>query len=229
MAPASYSVPRSVHAQSHSHLSLARNRRRGRVFPAARRVDLYVSCAHRRDPDRRARIRAHRRPALSRQSPHRRFLHGAGYELRGEQWRIDAQFLKWHYWATLLGLESQYRLERLEGRYRDVADQNSKPLLAHALAPPAAIDIGGLSGRLGRLNFLADATYGSSTYHDIDTASRYLVYKSPTGIFTRSGPRTSAQRGGEPLAVDVRRGCGESPGLLARAAALINRSVDRAD
>jgi hypothetical protein len=157
------------------------------------------------------------------------FCTNQAYELLGEQWRIDAQFLKWHYWATLLGLESQYRLERLEGRYRDVADQNSKPLLAHALAPPAAIDIGGLSGRLGRLNFLADASYGSSTYHDLDTASLYLVFKSPTGIFTRSEPRTTPQRNGEPLMVDVRRGCGEPPGLLARAAGLINRSVDRTD
>jgi hypothetical protein len=26
------------------------------------------------------------------------------YEVLGEQWRIDAQFLKWHYFATLLGL-----------------------------------------------------------------------------------------------------------------------------
>jgi hypothetical protein len=147
----------------------------------------------------------------------------------GDQWRIDAQFLKWRYWASLLGLKSQYRLERLEGRYRDPGEQNSRPTLAHALAEPSAIDIGGLSGRLGRLNFLADATYGSSTYHDIDTSLVYLVYKSPTGIFTRTRLRASPQTDREALNVEVRHGCGGDPGFLARAASLINRTVDQDD
>ena len=147
----------------------------------------------------------------------------------GDQWRIDAQFLKWHYWASLLGLESQYRLERLEGRYRNVDQQNTRPTLSHPLAKPAAIDIGGLSERLGGLNFLADTSYGSSTYHDIDTSLVYLVYKSPTGIFTRTRPRSAPQPAGQALSVEVRRGCGDGPGLLARAAGFINRAVDQVD
>lgn len=151
------------------------------------------------------------------------------YSILGDQWRVDAQFLKWHYWATLLGLESHYRLERLEGRYRDVAEQNSKPTLSHALAPPSAIDIGGLAEGLGGMNFLADTSYGSSTYHDIDPNRTYLVYKSPTAIFTRSEPRQSAQVEGEVLNVEVRRGCGTDPGIAERTAGWINRTVDRAD
>ena len=149
------------------------------------------------------------------------------FAVLGDQWRIDAQFLKWHYWASLIGLESQYRLERLEGRYRDVDQQNREPTLAHALSLPSAIDIGGLATGLGRLNFLADASYGSSTYHDIDTSRLFLVYKSPTGIFTRIDLRPGAQSAADGLEVEVRRGCGEDPGFFARAAELINRSVDR--
>jgi hypothetical protein len=147
----------------------------------------------------------------------------------GDQWRIDAQFLKWHYWASLLGLESQYRLERLEGRYRDVAEQNARPTAAHALAGPSAIDIGQLAGRLGRLNFLADASYGSSTYHDVDTNRVYLVYKSPTGIFTRTRPRLPLQADADALSVEVRHGCGDAAPALAAAADWINRTVDRVD
>jgi len=151
------------------------------------------------------------------------------YAVLGDQWRLDAQFLKWHYWASLLGFKSRYRLERLEGRYRDVAEQNLKPTLAHGLAPPSAIDIGNLTGRLGRLNFLADASYGSSTYHDIDTSLTYLVYKSPTAVFTRSRPKLSRQSAGEVLSVEVRRGCGTAPGAFTRFAGWVNRTVDRVD
>jgi hypothetical protein len=149
------------------------------------------------------------------------------YALLGDQWRIDAQFLKWHYWATLLGLESQYRLERLEGRYRDVDEQNLSPNLAHGLAPPSAIDIGGLSGGLGPFNFLADASYGSSTYHDIDPTQLYLVFKSPTGIFTRARARTAAETQPGRLDVEIRHDCGAGPGVWERTAAWINGTVDR--
>lgn len=148
------------------------------------------------------------------------------YAVLGDQWRIDAQFLKWRYWASLLGLKSHYRLERLEGRYREVEQQNTRPKLAHGLAPASAIDIGGLAGRLGRLNFLVDASYGSSTYHDIDTNLTYLIYKSPTSIFTRSRPRASAQVDGEALSVEVRHACSTEPGVLAKAAGWVNRAVD---
>jgi hypothetical protein len=151
------------------------------------------------------------------------------FAVLGDQWRIDAQFLKWKYWATLFGLESQYRLERFEGRYRDVDQQNVRPTLAHGLAPPSAIDIGGLAEGLGRLNFLADTSYGSSTYHDIDTSQVYLVYKSPTGIFTRQKMRATQQVAGEALAVEVRHGCSEGSGTVAKAAGWVNRTLDGVD
>jgi hypothetical protein len=157
------------------------------------------------------------------------FCNEQAFRLYGDQWRIDAQFLKWHYWASLLGLKSHYRLERIEGRYLEVAEQNSKPTLSHELARPSAIDIGGLSDRLGRLNFLADASYGSSTYHDIDTGLVYLVYKSPTAIFTRSRERVIPQKSGQALNVEVRRGCGDGPGAAARVAGWVNETIEGVD
>jgi hypothetical protein len=151
------------------------------------------------------------------------------FDVLGDQWRIDAQFLKWYYWANVLGLDSQYRLERFEGRYRNVAEQNTRNTLSHSLAPPSAIDIASFSGMLGRLNFLVDTTYGSSTYHDIDTSLRYGVYKTPTGLLTRSQIRDTAGVAGDGLTIEVRRACGEPPGLWTRSAGWINRAVDGVD
>ena len=67
----------------------------------------------------------------------------------GDQWRIDAEFLKWKYWAMLVGLDSQYRLDRLEGRYRSAAEQNGAPNIAHDLGGDTAIDVVELAGALG--------------------------------------------------------------------------------
>lgn len=133
----------------------------------------------------------------------------------GDQWRIDAQFLKWKYWATLLGLDAQYRLERFEGRYRSVAEQNTAPTLAHDLEPETSVDVVELAGWLGSFNFLIDATYGSSTYHDIDTGRRYEVYRTQTGIITRSAPLPRGEAHG-PLPISVEHGCGAKPPLIER-------------
>ena len=129
----------------------------------------------------------------------------------GEQWRVDAAFLKWQYWAMLLGLDSQYRLDRLEGRYRAVADQNTAPKVAHDLGGDTAVDIVTIARTLGSWNFLLDATYGSSTYEDIDPARVYRVYRTTTGIITRSEPRPTDTPRGQPLAIDVTAACGAEP------------------
>ena len=133
------------------------------------------------------------------------------FPILGDQWRIDAEFLKWKYWALLLGLDSQYRLDRIEGRYRTVGEQNSEPNVAHDLADGTAIDIVQFAAVLGPMNFLIDATYGSSTYQDIDPRQVYYVAKTPTGIITRSGARPVQQQDGDSLAIAIERGCGAQP------------------
>ena len=133
----------------------------------------------------------------------------------GDQWRVDAEFLKWKYWAMLLGLDSQYRLDRLEGRYRTAAEQNAAPKLAHDLGAGTTLDVVGVAESLGSWNFLIDASYGSSTYQDIDPDNNYYVYRTQTGIITRTKPRP-VQEPGAPLAVDVERGCGAPPSTWRR-------------
>jgi hypothetical protein len=146
------------------------------------------------------------------------------YPVLGDQWRVDAEFLKWKYWALLLGLDSQYRLDRLEGRYRSAAEQNSQPNIAHDLTERTAVDLVALAESLGSWNFLLDATYGSSTYQDIDVANVYYVYRTQTGIITRYEPRPVQPGGGEPLNVTIDGACGE-PSLWRRFTTWTNDSV----
>lgn len=139
------------------------------------------------------------------------------FPLFGDQWRVDAEFLKWKYWALLLGLDSQYRLDRLEGRYRSVTDQNTQANIAHGLSERTAVDLVGLAESLGSWNFLLDATYGSSTYQDIDTANVYYVYRTQTGIITRHEPRPVQPTNGASFNVTVDGAC-DQPSLWQRLA-----------
>ena len=140
----------------------------------------------------------------------------------GDQWRVDAEFLKWKYWALLLGLDSQYQLDRLEGRYRSAAEQNAQPKVAHDLRDDTALDIVGIAGALGSWNFLLDASYGSSTYENIDVANVYYVYRTTTGIITRSEPRPASAERGAALEIDIDNACGGEPSAWRRFAAWTN-------
>jgi hypothetical protein len=145
------------------------------------------------------------------------------YTVYGDQWRIDARFVKWKYWANLLGFDAHYRLERLQGRYRDITEENTKPHKAHEIAEATVIDVVALAERLGKMNFLLDAEYGSSAYQEMRTDLRYLVYKTQTGIITRSKPRVAASVSAHSVTINIDKACGRPPGLWERSSGWLNR------
>ena len=111
------------------------------------------------------------------------------YPIYGDQWRIDARFLKWKPWANLVGLDASYRLDRLSGRYTNILEQNRGPHQAHNLAFENLLDISLIDEYGGESSPLLDTLFGSSVYQNIDTQQRFLVYRSQTGLFTRSVAR----------------------------------------
>ncbi|MDH3527491.1 MAG: hypothetical protein OEN52_01715 [Gammaproteobacteria bacterium] len=147
------------------------------------------------------------------------------YRLDGDQWRLDALFLKWHPWANLLGLDSMYRIERLGGRYRDTAEENTKPRHAHELHPQQGTDLASMIARYtGRLSPV-DTLYGSSVYDDMDEAFVYRVYRGQSGLLVRKARRVAPVDDGDVITIDINKTCSHKPGLLRRAASLTERLV----
>lgn len=147
------------------------------------------------------------------------------YEIHGDQWRIEAQFIKWRYWANLLGLDGMYRLDRFEGRYQDVDEQNLRHTVAYALARDSALDMVAVADALGSFNFLFDASYGSSTYHAIDSRQLYRIYRTQTGLITRSEQRPQTADTGAVLSIEINRACAGEPGLWRRASTWLDHTL----
>jgi hypothetical protein len=114
------------------------------------------------------------------------------FELRGDEWQIDARVLKWRGAGNLLGLDTLYRLERLSGRYGDVASERAAPRTAHELAEESALDLWALTRRYQRYVPLADAMYGSAAFVPMAEGAEYVVTVSATGLVVR--PRNEAAR-----------------------------------
>jgi hypothetical protein len=110
------------------------------------------------------------------------------YELRGDEWQIDARVLKWRAMGTLLGFDTVYRLERLSGRYGTVAAERSSPRTVHDLAQDETpLDIWSFVRQHHQYIPFADALYGSAVYVPMSEGAEYAVTVSASGLVVRPG------------------------------------------
>jgi hypothetical protein len=110
------------------------------------------------------------------------------FELRGDEWQIDARVLKWRPMAVIAGLDTLYRLERISGRYSDVAQERSAPRTVHGLATiEEPVDMWALARRYHQYLPVVDALYGSSVYVPMAEGADYVVSVSAMGLVVRPG------------------------------------------
>ena len=113
------------------------------------------------------------------------------YRLAGDQFAVDARVIKWHPWANLLGLHTAYELDRVTGRYANLADERTLPRTVYGLAAEHRVDLFAWRARLPWLAPLVDAEYGSSTFTRGDREAAYEVRVSTTGLLVREIPPTA--------------------------------------
>jgi len=129
----------------------------------------------------------------------------AVYPVNGDDWRIEAQVLKWKPWANVLGLDSQYRLDRLSGRYQDIEQERTGARSVHALSggDPIKGEILGVTlpwnltvwhgaQRYRRYVDAVDTLYGGATYMPMADGARYEVWITQSGLIAR--PANDAAR-----------------------------------
>lgn len=107
------------------------------------------------------------------------------FTVLGDQFLVDAHILKWRYVGNLIGLHTQYELDRLTGRYLDIEDERRLERRVHSLKADKPVDLFDLSQRYSFLAFLVDVEYGSATYVEVDRPARWEVRVSTTGLLVR--------------------------------------------
>jgi hypothetical protein len=107
------------------------------------------------------------------------------FELRGDEWQIDARVLKWRGLANIAGFDTVYRLERIGGRYRDIDSERSAPRTVHVLNANARIDAWELARRYKEYVPWVDALSGSATFLPMADGALYQVSVSQSGLVAR--------------------------------------------
>lgn len=118
------------------------------------------------------------------------------FVLSGDEWQLDARVLKWKGWANLFGLDAQYRLERVSGRYRDISQERTAERTVYPLAENPGVDLWQLTlDKPDRLPFV-DAVYGNAAYMPMSDGARYEVTISQTGLIARPVNAAAQQAAG---------------------------------
>lgn len=117
------------------------------------------------------------------------------YAVSGDQWQLDARVVRWTLPGTLIGLPPLYRLERLSGRYADIAQEREAPRSVHALDTRAFPDLWTLKRQHpGWLPFV-DADYGSAAYLPLlDDAQYAVVLNARGGLVATPADAATRQR-----------------------------------
>lgn len=97
------------------------------------------------------------------------------FELRGDEWQLDARVVRWKLPALLAGAPNLYRLERLSGRYGDIKQELESQRTVHDLAADAFPDLWTLRRQFPKYLPFVDADYGSATYLPMLDGARYEV------------------------------------------------------
>jgi hypothetical protein len=107
------------------------------------------------------------------------------FEIPGDQILVDAHILKWTPAANLLGLHTAYELDRVTGRYRDLAQERGSPRSVFRLGAERPVDLFGLRKRYAFLSPLLDAEYGSASFVAVDRPAELELRVSTTGLLIR--------------------------------------------
>lgn len=104
---------------------------------------------------------------------------GQAFELRGDEWQLDARVIRWTLPGQLAGLPPVYRFERLSGRYGDPKQELSAQRSVHDLRE--GWDFWEFRQRWLAGLPVADARWGSAAYLPMLDGATYAVSLNPQG------------------------------------------------
>tara|TARA_B100000767_G_C19581101_1_gene457336 strand:- start:114 stop:767 length:654 start_codon:yes stop_codon:yes gene_type:complete len=108
------------------------------------------------------------------------------FDLKGDQWQLDARILRWPVFLSSLGASPGYRLDRISGRYYSLEKERNAERTLYSLSESQyGIDVWRLLQQMqNNVNFV-DARYGSATYMPMADGALYEVLLSKTGLIAK--------------------------------------------
>ncbi len=118
------------------------------------------------------------------------------YRLRGDEWDLNARVIKFKPMSNMLGYDSVYKLDRIYGRYENVA--RADETMGVQLSPNPGLDVRAMAREYGGRFGVRDASYGSGVYNPMADGLSYRVFITQDALIARSANSATRARIGEP-------------------------------
>lgn len=100
------------------------------------------------------------------------------FRATGDDWVIRARVIRWKPWATVLGLDAQYRLDRFESSYRDINQARTTPPSVESLLPVRRTGLDFLPAARGAAKYLPlidTPEHGQAVFWPMADGAEYRV------------------------------------------------------
>lgn len=112
--------------------------------------------------------------------------HEERFELRGDQWQLDARIIKWRGFLGGLGIKPGFRLDRLSGRYYTLNEERRAERTVYSLERRDwGPDLWAMVNQNPDWFPVVDARYGSATFVPMADNALFEVRLSATGLLAR--------------------------------------------
>jgi amino acid transporter len=107
--------------------------------------------------------------------------------VRGDQWMIEGDILKWDNWLNFVGLKTRYRLTRLRGRYVDTEMEIRQKPTIYSLVREENHPLWRYLYLYGQELPLVSTVYGNAAFQASTENKRYFLYVATSGFLVREG------------------------------------------
>ena len=111
------------------------------------------------------------------------------FNLAGDEIYVDAHILKWKPIANIVGLHTAYELDRIAGRYQELAQERAAMRTIYLLRDERPVELFRLRQRYAFLAPLYDAEYGSATFVQVKEPTELEVRVSTSGLLLREAAK----------------------------------------
>lgn len=107
------------------------------------------------------------------------------FVIKGDQWMIEGDILKWENWLNFLGLRTRYRLTRLRGRYSETKAEIQEPGTVYSLVEQENHPLWRYLYRYGQQLPFVSTVYGNAVFQATGANDRYSLYVGTSGLLVR--------------------------------------------
>jgi hypothetical protein len=110
---------------------------------------------------------------------------GKEFLIKGDQWMLEGDILKWDNWLNFLGFKTRYRLTRLRGRYIEFEDEVHQEVTIYSLVKEEDHPLWRYLYKYGYKLPLVSTVYGNAVFQTTGKDKHFLIYVSPSGFVVR--------------------------------------------